>query len=61
MWNKIIRVPQDSWLWHEMTSMHGVYDLNYDVNLYLPSNMVEMTYLGATTKHGRLIVLPWEA
>lgn len=60
MWNQIIPVPTESWLWHEMTSMHGVYDLAYDVRLDLAANLVAMTLRGAKWKRGRLIVLPWE-
>jgi hypothetical protein len=60
IWDLPIRAPTHSWLWHEMTSMHGVDDTAFQVWLNLPDNQVLMLLRGAIEKRGRLVVLPWE-
>jgi hypothetical protein len=59
-WERPILAPPDSWLWHEMTSLHGTDDPAFQVWLNLPDNELQMTLKGTIEKRGRLVVLPWE-
>lgn len=59
-WERPIEAPAKCWLWHEMTSLHGVYGEDYKVSLNLPLAEAIMHMHGTIEKRGRLTVLPWE-
>lgn len=60
IWEQPLQVPADSWLWHEVTSLHGTADPAYQVWLKLSENKVLMSLRGAVDKRARLVVLPWD-